>query len=172
MWGNFFTKKFPHYFILSLWNNSFCPQTAPRWRRGAGARSISSTSTATPMWITPPSARRSSRACSRTRASASAFWHSRTSARRRRSAHSGGRASASSSARATSTPWSRITPPRRKSAPMTTILPAASRDCAPRRTAMFRSFSAGSRHRCAASRITTTGTTACAAPCSWTAAPI
>ena len=69
----FLREKFPHYFILSLWNNSFCPQTAPRWRRGAGARSISSTSTATPMWITPPSARRSSRACSRTRASASAI---------------------------------------------------------------------------------------------------
>lgn len=54
----------------------FAGGAVPRWRRGDGEAWILSMFRETPMWITPRSARQSSRACLRTQAFASVFWRS------------------------------------------------------------------------------------------------
>ena len=162
---------------------SFLPVTLAEclraWLGDAGTLSMSP---ATPTSITPPSGWPSSPACWKKPVTAWPCCHSRTGIPARTFSALAARASAFSSPPGSSIRWSTTTPWRKSPATATYIPPAARRACARtappsstptasvRRTAMCRSCSAAWRRRCAASPTTTTGTTACAIPASWTRA--
>ena len=179
LWYDMVTEETPPGSASCRSTNTFSPSAL----RSSTVSRISSMSTATPTSITPPSARRSFPACSRRTGSRSPCSASPTGGPRTISNASASPASAFSFPRGTSIPWSRTTPPRKNAAPRTFTPPDAARDCAPtvrplstatasaRRGGISPSLSAGSRRPCAASRITTTGRTRCAAPSLWIPAP-
>jgi hypothetical protein len=157
---------------------STCPRAARSSSCAAGTRWTSSSSPATPTSTTLRSPRRSWAAFSRPRAFAWRSCPSPTGARPTRGVSSAGRGSSTRSAPATWIRWSTTTRPIERSAIRTPTRPVARSACAPiarpglmrsaaaRPSRTSRSWPGASRHRCAASRTTTTGRTRCA-PRAW-----